>query len=125
MRRAGPGNLTITDEDDHWHKELSEEYRREKVSKAVRAAFKDGRNTANAIRKNDATERKKLIVRENEAIIFGESLSDSATAARIIDQETNYGLGHRALRKVIGQIRRYARMKVEARARIRTAGRAK
>jgi hypothetical protein len=108
IRRAGGGN--ITEEHRQQVKQYREEDRRERVSEKVRAAYIEGRNTANANRKNEANQRKVKIIKENKDIIADQSLSISAAAALIISQGRNYGLGDRTLRDAIGRIRNFARI---------------
>lgn len=120
MRRAGPGNL-MREEQLQESKRLCEEYRRDMVSKAVRTAFREGRNTANIHRKTVANQRKLRIVEENKALIVDRSLSNSAVADRIIRQGKSRGLGERTLWDIIALTRKIWRIKNVARKGVRRA----
>ncbi len=103
-RRGRAGNIPEKSEED---RRECEEDRRERVSEAVRAAYREGRNTANANRKKEANQRKVKIIKGNKDIIADQSLSISAAAALIISQGRNHDLGDRTLRDAIGRIRKF------------------
>jgi hypothetical protein len=106
-----PLEPNITEEVIQQHKFYHEQDRRALVGEKVCAAYKSGRNTANAMRKNAKQRLMKTIAIENEALISNSRLTSSAVAACIISQRKNHGLRARALWDIVSTTRKVRKAK--------------
>lgn len=103
------GNNLSTPEAVAASKDIHEYERRLSVSVSVSNAYADGRNTANRDRATAKAIASASVINDNGSIVQNQGQSASAAARVIIARGSNHGLGPRAIRDLVREVRKLAR----------------